>query len=855
MSAWNGLEHDEGDDPILVDRLAQALECLERGEAPDLQVICSDCPDLVPELAAALEDVDRIPSLHREVAGFDPLEGTVVSDRYLLLRRIGSGGMGVVYGALDRQLGREVAIKMLRPELAAGAELEARLVRESEVLASVRHDAIVTVHDRGHTADGRTFLVMELLEGRGANELLELAGCTFPGRARKEASAFTAWLRELLPSADLETSYVRQAVRWIAEVARGLDLVHRKGVVHRDVKPSNVFVQRDGRAVLIDFGIVTLGPDATLAMREAAMGTPAYMAPELLDLGAAATPQSDVYGLTATLYHLLTFQRPFSGTPPQVLAALQRRDPQPAYRLRPGLPRDLQAILDMGMARQPKERYASAAELADDLQAWLDVRAVQARPLSTVRRTLRRMRRNPVVRIIATATLLSAVTLGAYQTWVMVESSRSAAKDALWRAWCALWAQVPSSIIVADAPLRVGFDPESETAISALLDELVACAPEASPSRIVRAGYSFDRGRMDEALRDMEALDDAYGTRMTRAFRDRYRAVAEGSVSTLSLDDLPDALGDVDRFLLAYHLFRNEPRDLERAASVLDGCTGNGYGVEELRLLVPLHKVTEAMPRSERIPLARRVYEAGIRLEESPGRASALTANAMGRALILQGLFTEASAVNARGTERSPHDFVLWLNAGTSQFESNPAKTGTAQSRLERAVFIQPQSVKAREYLVWCAMAREDVESANAMVDTIPYGPDEDGRRKRLVVEARILIDRAVAMLAAQELSEERQEVAWGLAERAYQKFYAATDTPEILSFDMVVALGIATGEPRWFHDLATYIRKDPQHRQRLLALVALLPEDLTPAQTSDVRDVLIALIDSLAPDTEPASR
>src|SRR5690606_29711279 len=179
------------------------------------------------------------------------------------------------------------------------------------------------------------------------------------------------------------------------DVAAGLGAAHAQGVYHRDVKPSNILIPTDLRAVLLDFGIAARAGDPSLTAGETALGTPCYMAPEQATGGQRSAATIDVYGLSATLYHLLTGKAPFDGDAAQVVARLQREDPLPPHVVRPDLPRDLAAIVEKGMAREPRHRYATIRELEADLRAFLAHRPVSARPLSRIARAVRRSRRHP----------------------------------------------------------------------------------------------------------------------------------------------------------------------------------------------------------------------------------------------------------------------------------------------------------------------------------------------------------------------------------------------------------------------------------------------------------------------------
>lgn len=256
--------------------VARGLEEIAAGRTLDLENLCASAPDLVPAVAEALGIRDELPRLGiaadvESRAGRLPAsERRVIAGRYRLEERIGAGAMGVVYRTFDEELGRWVALKRLavpghgpiRPEL------RARFLREAEVAAGIDHPHVVSVFDRGAQAsaageDGEDelFVVMELLQGRSLAGVLAAASAYAEERGWRAMLRDTDWLAEALAvdPADVTDGYLRHVVRWIAEVSEGLESAHEAGVVHRDVKPSNIFIAcspgRAPRAVLLDFGI------------------------------------------------------------------------------------------------------------------------------------------------------------------------------------------------------------------------------------------------------------------------------------------------------------------------------------------------------------------------------------------------------------------------------------------------------------------------------------------------------------------------------------------------------------------------------------------------------------------------
>lgn len=261
----------------------------------------------------------------------------LIDSRYEVGPVMGRGAMGEVRRGRDVRLGREIAVKFLRPDLAADRTVRARFEDEARSAARLSHPAIVTVFDSGEW-EGIPYLVMECLPGRT--------------------------LADELASGPLPPDRV-QAIA--VDVAGALQAAHEVGVVHRDVKPGNILLTDGGAAKLADFGIAksTEGLDHTLT--GTIVGTPAYLAPECL-AGEPATPRSDLYSLGVLLYEALTGDKPFRGdTPLQLALAIQTATPVPIADRLPATDPRLAAVVDRAMAKDPADRPASARDLVADL--------------------------------------------------------------------------------------------------------------------------------------------------------------------------------------------------------------------------------------------------------------------------------------------------------------------------------------------------------------------------------------------------------------------------------------------------------------------------------------------------------
>jgi serine/threonine protein kinase/WD40 repeat protein len=556
------------------DRLGDAveayLELAEAGSAPDPEEFAAGYPDLADELREALQGLALVQGLAggpgrqleagRRVAG------------YRIVRELGRGGMGVVYEAVHVDLDRPVALKVLGTHAPHDSSGHRRFLNEARTAAALHHTHIVPVFDVGRVGD-LCYYAMQRIEGSGLDRVLKdlqhdrtTAAGSGSDRPRPESGEVTApvgvgaetalWTGEPSPPGpsgpgrrpDEPPAFVPPRgsayYLWVAQVGRqaaeALAYAHRRGVIHRDIKPSNLLVDARGTIWVADFGLARRIGDPGLTQTGGLLGTPRYMSPEQAE-GDPIDGRSDVYSLGATLYELLALRPPFDGkTVAELIQQIHHREPTPPRRGDPRLPRDLETVVLKAMAKRPADRYATAAELAADLERFRNREPVRARRIGPLGRLWRFARRNPALAAVSTAATVAVLGI-AIVAYVRVVQQR----DVAIRAY-------RNQLLSEASVLRLSTVPDRRERGLGLLKAAAALGPEPALRALLR-----DEAVKLLSLRDVEALRPAPAS-------GKIQGVAFGPggtrLATLSEDGAEFGLWDLARpKRLAAHRVRTGP--------------------------------------------------------------------------------------------------------------------------------------------------------------------------------------------------------------------------------------------------------------------------------------------------------
>ena len=381
----------------------------------------------------APSEPDSSPSRPQSPPAGDPLlaPGTQLGD-FRVERRIGAGGMGVVYQARQVSLNRTVALKVLPPGLGLTRSAVVRFRREAQAAGKLHHTNIVAIYAEGEEG-GTCYYAMELIEGRGLDQIIaNLRGVPAVGSSDptltfgpgisppSDASRSTFRLSNAgVSESGSDREHFDTIARWMADAADALDYAHQQGVIHRDIKPSNLMLGGDRRVKLLDFGLARMLEEPGMTLSGEFLGTPRYMSPEQITAGRAKLDhRTDIYSLGATLYHLLTLHPPFPGEHrDEIIAAIMAKEPTRPRQIDRRVPVDLETICLKAIEKDPDRRYQTGGAMAEDLRRYLNRHVVQAKRVSPLGHLARFVRRQKSAVASTAAGIVIVVAVAAGLVW------------------------------------------------------------------------------------------------------------------------------------------------------------------------------------------------------------------------------------------------------------------------------------------------------------------------------------------------------------------------------------------------------------------------------------------------------
>ncbi|VTS05407.1 protein kinase domain-containing protein [Tuwongella immobilis] len=443
------------------DRIDSLLSEYERrcdaGESVSAADLCADAPDLLPDVLKKIAALDagrrmiRADSTPADATHHSAMPSAIEVPGYEIIRKLGEGGMGVVYLARQQSLNRLVALKMLAGIVSPNAS--AKMRQEASVLAQFSHPNVVQVYDVGEVG-GLTYFALELMPGGSLSDRLD-DGPIAP----------------------------REAVEWLLPLTAGLQAMHQVGVIHCDLKPANVLLDARGIPKLADFGLARqFDTDSQQTRTGTVRGTPSYMAPEqargmIREFG----PTVDVYALGGILYELLTGRPPFlSASVLETLRQVQIDEPVPPRRLNPDVPLDLETICLKCLEKSPAKRYPNAMELADDLRRFLDGRPVLARRLGPMARIWRWSRRHPSRAALIAVCLLTGMSAVIAGFWVNRRLGAELQRTRIAQ-------ELTQESLVQQAADRLDAELRELAAVPQLLASMIEAGASISPELLVRS--------------------------------------------------------------------------------------------------------------------------------------------------------------------------------------------------------------------------------------------------------------------------------------------------------------------------------------------------------------------------------
>lgn len=601
--------------------------------------------------------------------------------RYRVTGVLGRGGQAVVYRAVDTELGRDVALKVLVGRAGWSADRQfSRLRREAEFVASLDHPGICTVYEFGQEGEV-SFVAMRLIPGRTLARLIRLDRKSAPATRAEGAPKIQSTVAS---DGAPERVAVVDRLRVVEEAARALHHAHEMGMIHRDVKPGNIMVPPEGGAVVLDFGLARdVNEDLSMTATGDVLGTPGYLSPEQIS-GVELDRRTDVFSLGVTLYESIALARPFDApTHARTLRAITEHEPKDLRRINREVSRDVAVVVGCALAKDRERRYATCEAFAEDLRRIRENKPVLARPPSPLRRFVTLTRRHPIASSVVGLLLLGISAALAWSLVLLARTEEAAARDrgrlqSMVLQGRAFLQTVTSTGDLTTAGLRRRFSNRLVASLEQLLEEV---GPQPQIVRELSAAYVARSQTL--ADRNVASANDWAGA---LSWIDRAEAVADqGLEATPGHRDLLLAFAGIERARIWLLVQQKK------------------YGEAEGRGAGALAIVNGLLERDEGD--AKALNEKSLTLEALGDFAAVRDDHARARELFEEAMSLKPRAVDAIGGQMEWHHMIMAVKLGGTltalkQYVDAEKWLRSAVSRAEALLAERPESYRGRRSLM-----------------------------------------------------------------------------------------------------------------------------------------------------------
>jgi serine/threonine protein kinase/Flp pilus assembly protein TadD len=437
---------------IIEQAVQQFIDAQLQGKEPDLDEFVRQYPQFESQIRKRIQNLRQIDNLFDGLMQADDSDFGKAAPEYNLigqklgdfeiLKMIGQGGMGAVFLARQVSLDRKVAIKVISSVGGAQNKNLDRFKRESKVLAQISHPNIVPIYEVGQQGP-YSYFVMQYVDGVSLDKILSSIRNAKTG---DKASAVVSKCLETHMAiygdkhqdtkditAEIDTDYIINISKIIISIASALDYAHKKGILHRDVKPSNILIDSDGTAKLVDFGLARAETQQSITITGEFFGTPSYVSPEQIRKPDTVDCRSDMFSLAATYYECLTLHPPFGGdTVNETLTQVISHEAVPPKKYCPRLSTDFNTVLLHALEKLPEDRYQTAADFAADVENLLEFKPITAKTPSITQRIYKAVRRNSL-KTVALGTSILVIVLCCFLLIVHIQGKQNSASNKLYK--------------------------------------------------------------------------------------------------------------------------------------------------------------------------------------------------------------------------------------------------------------------------------------------------------------------------------------------------------------------------------------------------------------------------------------